>query len=214
MNISSISANSSMRFSPLNNNKEIELLEKQKVQLQEQIQKINESKTDSKTKQEKIKQLQDQIQQIETRIQQKQNEKLNRQHNTDKANKKKQPSNVEQSSTSFSGMTQLIDADITYSKAKIMNKVKNNLNGKSKILKKEIEIDESRSLSGSKASAKRKELQEIEFKKQTLEKEVGKINKTAQEQVGQTKNEEIENNNKDKDDKNNDDKNKNSKTVS
>ena len=204
MNITSISTKSSAHLSPLNNNNDIKLLETQKTQLQEQIQKIKESKIDNKTKQEKVKKLQDQIQQIDMKIQQKKTEKLNKNQNIDqhKQISKNQTSKVDsQCNIKFSGITQLIDADITYSKAKIISKVKNNLDGKSKILKKEIEADESRSLSGSKASAKREELQEIEFRKQSLGKKVGEMNKTVQKQVEEIKDEEIDNNNTNKDDK-------------
>lgn len=202
MNITSISTKSSAHFSPLNNNNDIKLLEKQKMQLQEQIQKVKESKIDNKTKQEKVKQLQDQIQQIDIEIQQKQSEKLNKKQNIDKQTARKQPSKVDnQYSNNFTGITHLIEADITYSKVKIMNKVKNNLEAKGKILKIEIEADESRSLSGSKASAKRQELQEIEFSKQSLGKKVGEMNKAVQKQVEETKDEEIKDNNTNNDDK-------------
>lgn len=54
----------------------IQLLQKQKGQLQEKIKLVSEGKQDPKTKQEKIQEINTQIQQIDSQIQQKQMEKL------------------------------------------------------------------------------------------------------------------------------------------
>jgi predicted metal-dependent hydrolase len=69
MNISSISSTSSTDYSTTNNDV-IEQLEKKKKLLQNELQKINQSKENEKTKQEKIKQIQTQIQLIDAQIKQ------------------------------------------------------------------------------------------------------------------------------------------------
>lgn len=76
MSITPVTNNSNITYSPLGDNNIIKLLEKQKMQLQEQIQKINESKMDPKMKQEKVKELTEQINEIETQIRQKHMEKM------------------------------------------------------------------------------------------------------------------------------------------
>ena len=81
MNITSVSIKSDMSPSPFRDNNAIKLLEKQKAQLQEQIQKTNESKMDNKAKRDKIKQLHDQIQQIDMEILQRRREKLTQNDN-------------------------------------------------------------------------------------------------------------------------------------
>ena len=64
--------------SSVSNNDGVEQLEKQKANLENELQKVSQSKDDEKTKQQKIKQLQAQIQQIEAQMQQKQAEKTNK----------------------------------------------------------------------------------------------------------------------------------------
>ncbi len=76
MSITPVTNNSNITYSPLGDNNIIKLLEKQKMELQEQIQKISESKMDPKMKQEKIKELTERINEIETQIRQKQMEKM------------------------------------------------------------------------------------------------------------------------------------------
>jgi uncharacterized protein (DUF3084 family) len=78
MNISSVLSSSNNVYSSTNNNDGVEQLEKQKANLETELQKISQSKDDEKTKQQKIKQLQMQIQQIEAQIQQKQAVKANK----------------------------------------------------------------------------------------------------------------------------------------
>lgn len=78
MNISSVSSNSNNVYSSANSNDGVEQLQKQKANLENELQKVSQSKDDEKTKQQKIKQLQMQIQQIEAQIQQKQAGKANK----------------------------------------------------------------------------------------------------------------------------------------
>ncbi|MDP4094318.1 MAG: FlxA-like family protein [Bacillota bacterium] len=70
MNISSVSSSTSSPYSPVNNTDDITQLEKQKANLEKELQKENQSKDDAKTKAQKVKQIQMEIQQIDTQIQQ------------------------------------------------------------------------------------------------------------------------------------------------
>lgn len=76
MSIAAVSNSSNMTYAPIGGDNSIKLMEKQKMQLQEQIQKVNESKMDPKMKQEKVKELTEQITDIESQIQQKRIEKM------------------------------------------------------------------------------------------------------------------------------------------
>lgn len=73
MNISSVSSSNGSTYTSVNN--DVKQLEEKVSQLQQQIQKENQSKDDAKTKEEKIKELQQQIQLIEIQIQQKKTQK-------------------------------------------------------------------------------------------------------------------------------------------
>lgn len=181
MSIVPVCSNSNTSFSPLSDNNLIKMLEKQKMQLQEQIQKVTESKMDDKIKQDKVKQLQDQIQQIDMQIQQTQKEKFNQNQNIKQqtANSQTNPAYNEEGG-SLVGMSDLIQASATYTQSKIVNSTKNSLNDKGRVLKIEIELDEIR---GGDAKAKREELQEIESRKQSLDKRLGETNKKVQNQI-------------------------------
>lgn len=181
MSITPVSGNSNININPMKENNAIKLLEKQKMQLQEQIQQTNESKLDDKAKQERIKQLQDQIQQIDMEIQQIRIEKLNKSQNTSPKAEKDQSNKIDNTNSSNSGgMPQLIQADLTYSQAKMMNSIKKDLGSQRKVLEKEISLDESR---GGTSKAKRTELQQIEAKERNLHKKVGEALGTVQDQV-------------------------------
>lgn len=181
MGITPVCTNSNSSFSPLSDNNLIKMLEKQKMQLQEQIQKVTESKMDDKTKQEKVKQLQDQIQQIDMQIQQKQKEKFNQNQNIRQQTANSQ-ANVayNEEGGSLAGMSDLIQASATYSQSKVVNSTRNSLNGKGRVLKIEIELDQIRNKD---AKAKREELQEIESRKQSLDKGLGETNNKVQKQI-------------------------------
>jgi hypothetical protein len=187
MNISPISSNTYNSSFVLNTNNEIKMLEKQKEQLQDQIKKINESDMADKIKQENIKLLKDQIQQIESLIQQKRSEKLTQNMNKDASNSDNGAKTTSKkggnsgSGDDSSGMTDLIAANSTVSKARIQSGVKNSLESEGRILKKEIELDEARSLSGCTAVRKREQLQEMETRGLTLEDKIADTLKTAQE---------------------------------
>ncbi len=184
MGIQPVPNNSNSFYMPSNSNNFIKQLEKAKSQLQDQITKINEGKLDDKTKQERIKMLQDHITQIEEEIQAKKSEKANESQKKDGQNSANQ---TDKTNNKYDGslevMTGLIEAKATYSKAQIMNGIKNHLHSDSRILKKEIEVDESRSISGSKAVVKRQELEEIEAREKVLNKKVASTNEDIQNQV-------------------------------
>jgi len=69
MSISSISSLSSSTYTTSNNNG-ITQLEKQRINLEKELQKENQSKDDAKTKEQKVKVIQQQIQLIDAQIQQ------------------------------------------------------------------------------------------------------------------------------------------------
>ena len=98
MNISSISANSNSTYPSVTNNSEIVAFEKEKAELQSELQEVYQSKEDEKTKQEKVKQIQLQIQQLEQQIQQKKSEKNSvnkvQQANTENTNNIKAKDNI------------------------------------------------------------------------------------------------------------------------
>jgi DNA repair exonuclease SbcCD ATPase subunit len=195
MNITPVSIKSDISPSPFRDNNAIKLLEKQKAQLQEQIQKTNESKMDNKVKQDKIKQLQDQIQQIDMEILQRRREKLTPKNNRQAVdNQSGANSPADHEDGHLAGMSDLIQASSAYSQAKVMNGTKNHLSGISRILKKEIELDEARSLSGNKAVSKRQELQKIESREQMLGKKVGEAVQITHDKVEEASREENENN--------------------
>jgi len=183
MNISSISYSSNNVLPQANNNDVIKLLEKQKEQLQEQLQKVKESKMDEKIKQEKVKQIQEQIEQIDTTFKQKQAEMINKSQKSDE--QKSVQSEVSklndyEGGNGFAGMSDLIQANATYSQAKIMNGINNNLQGKGRVLAIEIKTDEGR---GGKAISKRNELEKIEARETILDKKVAEVTQTVQEKI-------------------------------
>lgn len=185
MSIQHVSGSKSNLFTPSNNNyNEIKQLEKTKSRLQDQITKINESKLDDKTKQERIKLIQDRIKQIDIQIQTIKTEKVNENQNKDQQKSTNQTDEVYKNDDGDSlVIAGLIEAKATYSKAEIMNRVKKHLHSDGRTLKKEIEDDESRSVSGSKAVTKRQQLEEIEAREKVLNKKAAETNKTTRNQV-------------------------------
>lgn len=187
MNIKSVSSNSGMsNVQPLNEDKFIELLTKHKMQLQEQIQKVKDSKLDSKIKQERVGQLQSQIQEIEMQIQQVQAERLRKsqeKNRTRQATDNQTSAAVGSNSANVGGIADLIGASSTYSKAKLMNNIRDEFTGRARILKIEIETDEARSISGSSASSKRNELAKLESSMKDLDDKVAVSYKKVKEQV-------------------------------
>lgn len=179
MNIAPVSSSSNTGFTPLSEDNVIKLLEKQKMQLQDQIRETNQSKLDDKTKQDRVKLLQEQIQQIDMEIQQRRTEKLNQ-------NKDQQPavSGVNAAGSAESGdaaaMSHLVQASATYSQAKVMQNTKDSLNGKGNVLKVEIKLDEGR---GVNPKAKKAELQKIEANERMLDKKTGESLEASQKQV-------------------------------
>ncbi|QTL98753.1 hypothetical protein GM661_12650 [Iocasia frigidifontis] len=175
-------------------NNAISRLEKQKMQLEEQIEKIKKSDIADQIKQDRVEQLEERIQEIEIEIQNKQREKLNQKKNTN------QQKHSEQSIISTQGddglsrdMSGLLGASITNSKLKTMNNTKNSLNRKGDVLEAEIKLDESR---GGEAKAKKAELQDIESRKQILNKKIGDTFQEGQSQLEEVSKQEIKNSDK------------------
>lgn len=135
MSINPVSASSNSASIPQgSNDNDIKFLEKQKDQIKEQILKVNQSKMDSKAKQERVKQLNEQLEQLDTQIQQKKMEKVRQnlvksesgaQNNTDSQNIGAQPQTDEYISTVNS--KHMISAASTYSDMKTLGKVRTEL---------------------------------------------------------------------------------------
>lgn len=180
MHISPVSTKANTYSNQTNGNDEINQLQKQKEQLQDQIQKLKESKIDEKTKMEKVKELQAQIQLVDAEIQRLKNEKLD-------ASKSKENEKVNQSSVtpvdgkdSISGMSQLLQANTSFSKAQVLNKVKNDINGRTDVLKIEVKLDSAR---GGSTSKKIEEIQKNEAKINKLYKKSGEALKETKDKI-------------------------------
>lgn len=140
MSIAPVSNNSNIAYSPLGDNNIIKILEKQKMQLQEQIQKINESKMDPKMKQERVKELTEQINEIETQIRQKQMQKI--MPNDDKVDSKnntyyKDNKTKDERTDGGTNSKYMISAVSGYSDLKTMGKVRTELKGQLRIARRE-----------------------------------------------------------------------------
>lgn len=132
MTISSVSTNSNVAHLPQCNNNTLKILENQKMQLQEQIQNVNESKIDPKIKQEQVKELTEQITEIEAQIRQEQMKKMqpdideqevknNNYYKDDDAESEKSEGDI--------NSIHFISAVVGYSHLKVMGKVKTELEG-------------------------------------------------------------------------------------
>lgn len=136
MSITPVTNNSNITYSPLGDNNIIKLLEKQKMQLQEQIQKISESKMDPKMKQEKIKELTERINEIETQIRQKQMEKMKPDdEKVDSKNNTSYEDDKAQGEKTDGGINSeyMISAVSGYSDLKTIGKVRTELKGQLRI---------------------------------------------------------------------------------
>lgn len=185
MGISPVSSNSNSFYAPADENNAIKILEKQKMQLQDQIRKVNQSKMEDKTKQEKIKSLREQIQQIDMEISQKRSEKLNQTLNSDQKKTSGQTNDSSDDSGASTGLSQLIQADVAYSQAHVINSTKNSLNGKGNVLKIEIKLDEGR---GKSTERKKDELHKIESRMRDLTGKAGNKLKETQKEVTEASN--------------------------
>ncbi|EGD47628.1 hypothetical protein Cpap_1822 [Ruminiclostridium papyrosolvens DSM 2782] len=136
MSVSAVSTSSNITYAPMGFDNSIKLLEKQKMQLQEQIQKVNESKMDPKMKQEKVKELTEQITDIESQIRQKRMEKIkpdygkvdSKNNNYNEDNK----AQYEKSDVSINSKN-MISAVTGYSDLKTMGKVRTDLKNQLRI---------------------------------------------------------------------------------
>ena len=188
-----------MSISPVSNNNNnytlnsngsdsaIKLLEKQKQDLQEKIQKINDGKDEPKVKQDKIKEIQTQIQEIESQIQMIRTEKMREKQKIEKEDENAQTeqvgnitSNIDGDTLSLSNMTSLLSSSNSYSQLKTISGIKTNMNGTARVLKIEIKIDEAR---GVDTTDKKNALREIEKNARGLDKKIGEENNKIQKNV-------------------------------
>ena len=182
MNILSVSSNN--RNNSLNRIKnidnEIKLLEKQKLNVQEQISKVREGKASEDVKRELIKPLEEQIRILDQQIQQEQMDKIKKDDHKDGKNSLKKNSNntkADKNSIKFSDDTDnLVNAGLTYSKIKTAHGIKVKISGESKILKMEAKMDMGR---GKFEIAEKKELKasNLDMNVNKLDKNIAKENK-------------------------------------
>lgn len=169
-------------YLPTRNNSEIKMLEKQKEQLEKQVQATKESNADSKTKQQIIKDLQTQIQQVESQIQQKRNENLTQ--NAAKSDKSQESSKTGETASQpgddLSSLNSLVEAGSAYSRARVINGMKNGMEGRIGILEQEIKLDGSRGLD---PKAKKEELSNIKQKSTQLDEDLGEMLKTSKDKA-------------------------------
>jgi hypothetical protein len=174
MNITAIGSNRNTITSYTKDNNEIDILEKQKMKLQEQMKNLNDSKIDESTKKERRKMLEDQIQQIDAQVQSMQSDRLKDNLNSSKEDSNKNTGVNQNSSTNTYNETDLVQLNSIYSKTQLINKTKKDFNGKERVLKAEIKIDAGR---GAATERKEAELNEIEKKDKDLYKKLGKEHK-------------------------------------
>ncbi|MBL4933068.1 FlxA-like family protein [Clostridium paridis] len=191
MNITAISSSTSVTTSYTKDNNEIDILEKQKMKLQEQLKNLNDSKIDESTKRERRKMLENQIEQIDTEIQSVQSERLKDNLKSNKESQNKNTSTSKSSSSSIYGESDLFQLNTTYSKEQIINKTKKDFNGKERVLKIEIKLDEGR---GAATERKEAELNEIDKKDKALDKKLSKVHMENKDKKEDNINSSIENN--------------------
>lgn len=182
MNILSVSSNntnnSAIRIKNIDN--AIKLLEKQKLNIQEQISKIREGKASEDMKRELIKPLEEQIRILDQQIQQQQMEKIKKDEDKGGNNNLKKNSNTvndNKDNIKFSDHTNnLVNAGLTYSKIKTAHGIKIKINGESRILKIEAKMDLAR---GKFEIAEKKELKasNLDMNINKLDKDIAKENK-------------------------------------
>ncbi len=133
MNISPVAGRPDFASAPSSAQNAIKLLEKQKDQLLDQVQKVKESDMDFKIKQEKIKALNEQITEIDAQICQKRAEKLNPDHHQNSKNTadyetEKQSKKFDRYSKGESINSEYMFSAVSgYSDLKAMGKVRTNL---------------------------------------------------------------------------------------
>jgi len=161
MNINTVN-NSYNTTKPLDNDNSniIKVLQKQIMALKDQIQSINQSKLDVKSKRERTTQLEDQIQLIEAQIQQIQMDKIKEKTEKEqRENNNSSDNSTNQGDINISSMTNLVKADSTLKQAKSVRSTKDSLTGAKKVLESEISLDAGRT--GGETKGKSKELAKI-----------------------------------------------------
>jgi hypothetical protein len=118
--------------------KEIQALMKQKMQINEEIKNVNENKNlDSKQKMERIQTLTENIAQIDAQISQLKVEKLKEKVNSAHTEPASNPSKE----TSPSGLDSVVISSVAHEQLKTMHGLSNKLEGSIKALEKEVRID-------------------------------------------------------------------------
>ncbi|SKC79340.1 coiled-coil domain-containing protein [Maledivibacter halophilus] len=173
-------------------NKMIQAFENQKGRLQEQIEKIKESESDPKIKQERISELKKQIEEIDVQIQQTKLESMtkkkedlkkaakNKESKLDENNSKDENNNNGIDSSKFQSLTEI---DTTYSEMKNLSKVRTDLKGKARVAASEIALDASR---GQDVSRKIKEFGKMDGRIKAVEKSIMKKGYEIQEEIEST----------------------------
>lgn len=154
-------------------NRRIQILENQKIRLEDQLEKVKKSDCDSKMKKRRINEIKSQIQEIESQIQQvklenltknKEMEEYTKNKKDENFNKKKDKANdTEIDSSKIQHLTKI---DTIYSEMKELSKVRTDLKGKARVLEGEIALDSSR---GADVSHKAEELGGVNGRLQGVE---------------------------------------------
>ncbi|MDD7794481.1 FlxA-like family protein [Clostridium sp. 'White wine YQ'] len=174
MNITAIGSSTSTLTSYTKDNNQVDILEKQKMKLQEQLKNLNDSKLEESIKRERRKDIESQIEQLDAEIQSIQNEKVKDNLNSNKEHQNKSASTSKNDPSEINNQNELFQLNSTYSKAKIINKTKNDFNGKERVLKMEIKLDAGR---GAATERKEAELKEIDKKDKKLDKKLSEVHK-------------------------------------
>ncbi|ADK14073.1 FlxA-like family protein [Clostridium ljungdahlii] len=147
--ISAISSNRSIQTITQNKDntseQEVKSLERQKADLEKQLDSIKNGSGDTRTKEQLMKPIQEEIQQIDAEIQQKQVDSVSSKndHSDGKSNTNTNSSRINtQNSGQYSGENLLLDASKIYKQIETVNSAKNGLISKAKEFNSDADMDE------------------------------------------------------------------------
>ncbi|WP_425449455.1 hypothetical protein [Dethiothermospora halolimnae] len=202
MNINSVKSNTSVKVTnPMD--RAINILEKQKIQLQERISKVKESDRNYKSKQEEIKNLQEQIEQVNQLIHQRKMEKIKEKQNHKETNIQHNKKEYTKEEIDEIKMNNMISITQNYSEIANLSKVSKGLKNGANILKTEAKLDLSRGNGGKEKLEKAAQLEakaysldsKISSKSNEINKSIDEINdidKKSKNKLEKTKDNKIE----------------------
>ena len=125
-------------------NKEIQALQKQKLQIENQIEKIRTGTAEQKIKEQLIQPLKDQIEQIESEISEKQMEEIKKSQNSDTNKETTSSSSKNDENKNNHSDELLLDNANDYNNIKNISSVKKALKGEARVLRTEADADQAR----------------------------------------------------------------------